>query len=132
MIKAGIVGGTGYTGVELLRILATHSGVEVSCITSRSEAGMAVADMYTNLRGYYDLEFTEPDIEVLAQCDLVFFATPHGVAMRMAPELLARGVRIVDLSAELNISDILSGRFSYQKDIEHSAPTYVYGIRVYF
>lgn len=106
MIRTGIVGGTGYTGVELLRILATHPEVEVTCITSRSEAGMAVADMYTNLRGYYDLAFTEPDVDVLASCDLVFFATPHGVAMRMAPELLARGVRVVDLSADFRLQDL--------------------------
>ena len=106
MIKVGIVGGTGYTGVELLRILATHPEVEVTCITSRSEAGMAVADMYTNLRGYYDLTFTEPEVDVLAGCDLVFFATPHGVAMRMAPELLARGVRVVDLSADFRLQDL--------------------------
>lgn len=106
MIKVGIVGGTGYTGVELLRILASHPEAEVSCITSRSEAGLAVADLYPNLRGHYDLAFSEPDPDTLAQCDLVFFATPHGVAMRLAPELIARGTRVVDLSADFRIKDL--------------------------
>lgn len=76
MIKIGIVGGTGYTGVELLRILAVHPEVEVKCITSRSEAGMSVADMYPNLRGHFDLAFSEPDPVVLSQCDLVFLPRP--------------------------------------------------------
>ena len=95
MIKVGIVGGTGYTGVELLRILAVHPEVTVSCITSRSEAGMPVADMYPNLRGHYDLAFSEPDADVLKSCDLVFFATPHGVAMRsrQAPPVRCRAGR---------------------------------------
>ena len=106
MIKVGIVGGTGYTGVELLRILAVHPEVTVSCITSRSEAGMPVADMYPNLRGHYDLAFSEPDADVLKSCDLVFFATPHGVAMRMVPELMAAGVRVVDLSADFRLKDL--------------------------
>ncbi|WP_339804244.1 N-acetyl-gamma-glutamyl-phosphate reductase [uncultured Marinobacter sp.] len=106
MIKAGIVGGTGYTGVELLRLMATHPGAEVVKITSRSEAGMPVADLYPNLRGHYDLAFSEPSVDELASCDVVFFATPHGVAMRMAPELLERGVRVVDLSADFRISDL--------------------------
>lgn len=106
MIKVGIVGGTGYTGVELLRILATHPEAEVSCITSRSEAGLAVADMYPNLRGHYELAFSEPDVDTLAACDLVFFATPHGVAMRMVPELMARDTRVVDLSADFRIRDL--------------------------
>lgn len=106
MIKAGIVGGTGYTGVELLRLMATHPEAEVVRITSRSESGMAVADLYPNLRGHYELAFTEPSVDELAQCDVVFFATPHGVAMRMAPELLARGVRVVDLSADFRIRDL--------------------------
>lgn len=106
VIKVGIVGGTGYTGVELLRILATHPEVEVSCITSRSEAGLAVADMYPNLRGHFDLSFSEPDPELLANCDLVFFATPHGVAMRLVPDLIARGVRVIDLSADFRIKDL--------------------------
>ena len=106
MIKVGIVGGTGYTGVELLRILAVHPDVTVSCITSRSEAGMPVADMYPNLRGHYDLAFSEPDVKTLAACDLVFFATPHGVAMRMMPELMAAGTRVVDLSADFRLRDL--------------------------
>jgi len=106
VIKVGIVGGTGYTGVELLRILAVHPGATVHCITSRSEAGMPVADMYPNLRGHYDLAFSEPSMDVLAECDLVFFATPHGVAMRMVPELMARNVRVVDLSADFRLKDL--------------------------
>lgn len=106
MIKVGIVGGTGYTGVELLRILADHPQAEVRCITSRSEAGVHVADMYPNLRGFYDLTFSEPDNRELAACDLVFFATPHGVAMEAVPELLAQGTRVVDLSADFRIRDL--------------------------
>lgn len=106
MIKVGIVGGTGYTGVELLRILAEHPQATVSCITSRSEAGMPVSEMYPNLRGHYDLAFSEPDAKALAACDLVFFATPHGVAMRMVPELMAAGTRVVDLSADFRLRDL--------------------------
>lgn len=104
--RVGIVGGTGYTGVELLRLLASHPRVTVSVITSRTEAGQPVSDLFPNLRGHYDLAFTDPDPATLAaQCDLVFFATPHNVAMRMMPELLAAGVRVVDLSADFRLTD---------------------------
>ncbi|RAU16618.1 N-acetyl-gamma-glutamyl-phosphate reductase [Nitrincola tibetensis] len=106
MIKVGIVGGTGYTGVELLRVLANHPSAKVEVITSRSEEGVLVADMYPNLRGHLDIGFTVPDIETLAACDVVFFATPHGVAMSMAPELIDRGVRVIDLGADFRIKDI--------------------------
>ncbi|MGD8407407.1 MAG: N-acetyl-gamma-glutamyl-phosphate reductase, partial [Thiohalophilus sp.] len=99
MIQAGIVGGTGYTGVELLRLLAAHPEVELRLITSRSEAGQPVADMFPNLRGVVDLAFSEPDPKRLAECDVVFFATPHGVAMNTAGELLEKGVKVVDLGA---------------------------------
>lgn len=105
MLKAGIVGGTGYTGVELLRLLAQHPDVKLSAITSRSEAGMPVAAMFPNLRGHVDLAFSEPSIEALGACDVVFFATPHGVAMKQAPELLARGVKIIDLGADFRLAD---------------------------
>ncbi|MCP3660950.1 MAG: N-acetyl-gamma-glutamyl-phosphate reductase [Gammaproteobacteria bacterium] len=106
MSKIGIVGGTGYTGVELLRLLAGHPEVEVVAITSRSEKGIAVVDMFPNLRGHYDLKFSEPDVKALAECDLVFFATPNGIAMKMVPELLDAGTRIVDLAADFRIKDI--------------------------
>ncbi len=105
MYRVGIVGGTGYTGVELLRLLAIHPEVEVSVITSRSEAGVPVADLYPNLRGHLNLGFTEPDVERLAECDLVFFATPNGTAMQMVPELLEKGTRVVDLAADFRLKD---------------------------
>ena len=130
VIKVGIVGGTGYTGVELLRILAVHPGATVHCITSRSEAGMPVADMYPNLRGHYDLAFSEPSMDVLGECDLVFFATPHGVAMRMVPELMARNVRVVDLSADFRLKDLDVWASWY--GMTHEAPEWaekaVYGL----
>ena len=106
MIKVGIVGGTGYTGVELLRLLAQHPQVEVTVITSRSEAGVKVVDMYPNLRGHYDnLAFSVPDSATLGACDAVFFATPHGVAHALAGELLAAGTRVIDLSADFRLQD---------------------------
>lgn len=106
MIEAGIVGGTGYAGVELLRLLAGHPEVNLKVITSRGEAGTHVADLFPNLRGLVDLTFTEPDPGVLASCDLVFFATPHGVAQAQSAELVSRGVRVIDLSADFRIRDV--------------------------
>lgn len=105
MVKVGIVGGTGYTGVELLRLLAAHPQVELKAITSRSEAGLHVTQLFPNLRGHVDLAFSEPSIEVLGECDVVFFATPHGVAMKMARELLEKGVRLIDLAADFRLAD---------------------------
>jgi N-acetyl-gamma-glutamyl-phosphate reductase len=104
-IKVGIVGGTGYTGVELLRLLAQHPNVELTAITSRKEDGMPVAEMFPNLRGRVDLRFQTPDKAPLNECDVVFFATPHGVAMSQAEELLANGVRIIDLAADFRLQD---------------------------
>jgi N-acetyl-gamma-glutamyl-phosphate reductase len=103
MIKVGVVGGTGYTGVELLRLLAAHPDVQLSVITSRSEAGRAVSDLFPNLRGSVDLEFSAPDAGLLAACDLVYFATPNGTAMTMVPQLLEAGVRVIDLAADFRL-----------------------------
>ncbi|HWI14298.1 MAG TPA: N-acetyl-gamma-glutamyl-phosphate reductase [Burkholderiales bacterium] len=105
-IKVGIVGGTGYTGVELLRLLAQHPRSEIAVITSRKEAGMPVADMFPNLRGRIGLQFTEPDTKALAACDVVFFATPNGVAMKEARALYDAGARLIDISADFRIKDV--------------------------
>ncbi len=120
MIKAGIVGGTGYTGVELLRLLVGHPGVELTAITSRSEVGVPVADMFPNLRGHTDIAFSAPSLENLRQCNVVFYATPHGVAMKGAAELLEKGVRIVDLGADFRIKDISEWERWY--GMTHTAP----------
>ncbi len=105
MIKVGIVGGTGYTGAELLRLLVQHAQVELRLISSRSEAGRPVSELFPSLRGHIDLCFTAPDVGALAECDLVFFATPNGIAMQSVPELLARGVRVIDLAADFRLHD---------------------------
>ncbi|WP_294946192.1 N-acetyl-gamma-glutamyl-phosphate reductase [Sulfurivirga sp.] len=107
MIEIGIVGGTGYTGVELLRLLAQHPEARVKVITSRSEAGLHVWELFANLReAYPDLCYSEPDAAALKACDLVFFATPHGVAMKLTPELLDAGVKVIDLAADFRITDL--------------------------
>jgi N-acetyl-gamma-glutamyl-phosphate reductase len=105
MIKVGIVGGTGYTGVELLRLLANHPGAQVVAVTSRKEAGMKVAEMFPSLRGRVDVAFSTPDETDLKACDVVFFATPHGVAMAQARELLEAGVKVIDLAADFRLKD---------------------------
>jgi len=105
MLAVGVVGGTGYTGVELLRLLVTHPQVNLKYVTSRSESGSKVADLFPNLRGFTDICFTEPAIETLAQCDVVFFATPNGTAMQMVPELIENDVRVIDLAADFRLQD---------------------------
>lgn len=104
-ISVGVVGGTGYTGVELLRLLCRHPSVRLQTITSRAEAGQRVADLYPNLRGHLDMAFSAPDIDALRRCDLVFFATPNGIAMESAPALLAAGVKVIDLAADFRLRD---------------------------
>lgn len=105
-LKVGIVGGTGYTGVELLRILSVHPNVTLTAITSRGDAGSAVADMFPSLRGYVDLAFSDPAQANLSECDVVFFATPNGIAMQQTRDLLAKSVRVIDLAADFRIKDI--------------------------
>ncbi len=120
MIKVGIVGGTGYTGVELLRLLAQHPHVELHAITSRGDAGTAVADMFPSLRGRIGLSFVDPKAADLENCDIVFFATPNGIAMNQAGSILDAGVRVIDLAADFRIKDLAQWEEWY--GMKHAAP----------
>jgi N-acetyl-gamma-glutamyl-phosphate reductase len=105
MIKAGIVGATGYAGVELLRLLIKHPQVQVAVVSSRSRAGRPVDEFFPNLRGHLNLSFAEPAIEILAACDVVFFATPNGTAMQSVPAILEAGAKVIDLAADFRLRD---------------------------
>jgi N-acetyl-gamma-glutamyl-phosphate reductase len=106
--------------VELLRLLAAHPDAQLTAITSRKEDGLPVADMFPSLRGHVDLAFSAPDKVDLTQCDVVFFATPHGVAMAQAPALLAAGVKVIDLGADFRLKD--QAAFEKWYKIPHTAP----------
>ena len=123
MIKVGIVGGTGYTGVELLRLLALHPQVELCAITSRADAGTPVSQMFPSLRGHVDLCFTHPDEAHLDQCDLVFFATPNGIAMQQARALLKAGIKVIDLAADFRIRNVAEWEKWY--GMSHACPDLV-------
>ena len=120
MIRIGIVGGTGYTGVELLRLLVQHPQAELVAITSRKETGMPVAEMFPSLRGRVKLAFSDPADAPLDRCDVVFFATPHGVAMSQARELLAAGVKVIDLAADFRLKD--TDEFERWYKMPHACP----------
>ena len=118
MIDIGIVGGSGYTGAELLRLLLRHPQVRVRALTSRQEAGKRADEVFPSLRGVTDLHFSQPD--ALDGCAAVFFATPHGVAMQTAPALVKKGVKVLDLSADFRLKDAAQFKQWYQH--EHAAP----------
>lgn len=119
-INIGIIGGTGYTGVELLRLLAAHPAANVVCITSRSEEGRPVSDLYPSLRGHCDLAYQAPTPTLFDQCDVVFAATPNGVAMQYAEALLEKGIKLIDFSADFRINDVAVWSEWYGMD--HACP----------
>jgi N-acetyl-gamma-glutamyl-phosphate reductase len=126
VVNVGVVGATGYTGVELLRLLSQHPNVTVNCITSRAESGRPIADLYPNLRGRVDLCFVEPDVQALRDCDVVFFATPHGVAQDMVKDLVVEAKpspKIIDISADFRVRDIALWESWY--DRKHACPELV-------
>ncbi len=122
-LKIGVVGGTGYTGAELLRLLAQHSHCELKVITSRQEASTPVAAMFPNLRGRVALDFSAQSDAALKQCDVVFFATPNGVAMQQAKVLVDAGARVIDIAADFRIKDIATWEKWY--GVKHACPELV-------
>lgn len=123
-LTIGIVGGTGYTGVELLKILSHHPNAQVRYLTSRSEALRLVSDIFPNLRGVCDIAFSDMSESVISQmaedCDVVFFATPHGVAMTHTPQLLDKGVKVIDLGADFRLQS--QDEFSKWYGMAHTCP----------
>jgi N-acetyl-gamma-glutamyl-phosphate reductase len=122
-LKIGIVGGTGYTGVELLRLLAQHPNCDLVAITSRQEAGRGVAELFPNLRGHVPHRFADPTKAPLTNCDVVFFATPNGVAMSEARKLVDAGVRVIDIAADFRIRDVAEWEKWY--GTKHACPELV-------
>ncbi|MEM7468702.1 MAG: N-acetyl-gamma-glutamyl-phosphate reductase [Pseudomonadota bacterium] len=123
MISVAVVGATGYTGAELMRLLAHHPQMELTKATSRSDEGLSISKFWPALRGEVDLAFTLPDSDSLADCELIFFATPNGTAMHEAPNLLAKGCKLVDLSADFRLRDLAVWSKWYQQD--HACPELV-------
>ncbi|PJI36746.1 N-acetyl-gamma-glutamyl-phosphate reductase [Acinetobacter pseudolwoffii] len=120
MITVGIVGGTGYTGVELLRLLLRHPNVQMNVLTSRTENGRRVDDMFPSLRGHTDLQYSDLNIDELKKCDVVFFATPHGVAMKHAEALVAAKTKVIDLAADFRLQDLQ--QFEKWYGMQHTCP----------
>ncbi len=122
-MRIGIIGGSGYTGVELLRLLSVRRDIEIVFISSRAQAGNRVDSLFPSLRGHVDLLFSDPDDVKNAQCDLVFFATPNGTAMHQAPALLEKGTKVVDLSADFRLQDLSVWETWY--GMKHNCPSLV-------
>ncbi|MCO6503985.1 MAG: N-acetyl-gamma-glutamyl-phosphate reductase [Snodgrassella sp.] len=123
-IKIGIVGATGYTGVELLRLLAHHPQAKVIAVTSRTEENIAVSEYFPSLRGFYDhLFLRHPNHIDLSRCDVIFFATPNGIAMQEAPAILAKGIKVIDLSADYRLQDVPTWQQWYH--LTHASPEWV-------
>lgn len=120
MITVGIVGGTGYTGIELVKLISAHPHLHLAEITSRGEAGTRVDEIFPGLRGVTELSFQEPDSSRLSSCDVVLFATPNGIAMQSAAELLRAGCRVIDLGADFRLRDAQQWQQWY--GIEHACP----------
>jgi len=120
MIKVAVVGASGYTGVELLRILVNHPEVEICCVTSRQHEGLPISEVFPSLHGFCDLVCEVLDVaSIAARVDVVFTALPHRSAMEVVPGFLAAGCKVIDLSADYRLKDQAVYEHWYQA---HSSP----------
>ncbi len=120
MLKVAVIGASGYTGVELLRLLVGHPEVEISCITSRQHEGLPINQAFPSLSGFCELVCEALDVAAIARrVDLVFTALPHKSAMEVIPDFLAAGCKVVDLSADYRLKDRFVYEQWYQK---HTSP----------
>jgi len=128
-LKVGIIGGSGYTGIELVRILHQHPSAKVHAITSRALEGKKLYEVFPSMHGISNLSYQLPDDEKLFECDIVFFATPHGVAMNNAGFFLERNIKVVDLGADFRITDadIWSNWYNMEHTQESLLSEAVYG-----
>ncbi|MBE8190547.1 MAG: N-acetyl-gamma-glutamyl-phosphate reductase [Candidatus Thioglobus sp.] len=110
-IKVGIIGGTGYTALELLRILHNHPKAQITHLCSRKNVGKPVVEVFPSLIDFVGLNFIATDDKTLFECDVIFFATPHGVAMEAAGDFISKGIKVIDLGADFRLTD----KKQYQK-----------------
>lgn len=120
MLKVGVVGASGYTGIELVKLLITHPKVKLITVTSNAEQGKLVAEVFSALRLQTELSFHPHDTPLLMECDLIFFASPHATAMHQIPNLYAEGKRIIDLSADFRINNAQTWEEWY--GVKHACP----------
>ena len=134
MIRAAIIGANGYTGMELMRLLAAHPDVEIGMAASRSLAGTRVAATYPTLAGRYgDMEYTAPDLDKAAECDVAFACLPHGESAEICGKLVDAGTRVIDLSADYRYDDVSLYEATYKKEHPRKdlAAEAVYGLPEY-
>jgi N-acetyl-gamma-glutamyl-phosphate reductase len=118
-IKIGIIGATGYTGAELLRILLDHPQADLKYLTTTSAAGQDISEIYPFLRPRFSQKLVEYELSAAKKLDLVFICLPHGKSMNIAPELMEAGIKVIDLGADFRFQDITVYEKTYQK---HTAP----------
>ena len=121
MIRAGILGATGYAGAELVRLLSLHKNTEITLLASKSYAGQKISEVYPSLRGVCDIVLEEADAEKAAErCDVVFTALPHGVSHEVISSLYAKGLKVIDLSGDFRYNDLATYKEWY--GVDHACP----------
>lgn len=120
MIKAAVLGATGYAGIELVRILSGHPEVEIKVLGSHSFAGQPISEVYQNFAHIIDMDCEELDLDKVSECDVAFTALPHGASKDVIPSLIEKGLKVIDLSGDFRYDDIEV----YEKwyGVEHSSP----------